>query len=203
MESRNVARRTTQDLVHDIRFAILDELRENGYPGVTFEGVARRARTSKPVIYRRYRSRAHMALDAWTWDSPVNMPKRSRGSLRKDLIAILEALQDYNKKAGVAAFRRMIAEADDELMKDMTESTAEVSRAAVKMALEAAHERGEIRLKSLRPELELLPIVMFRHDIFFRRPSYDSKATAATVDDVLLPIIHALSASADLSATDL
>ena len=34
-----------------------------------------------------------MALDAWTWSSPVKMPKRSKGSLRADLIAILEALK--------------------------------------------------------------------------------------------------------------
>ena len=144
MEERQVARRTTKDLVRDIRLAILEELKENGYPGVTFEGVARRARTSKPVIYRRYSSRAHMALDAWTWNSPVKMPKRSKGSLRKDLIAILEALQTYNKQAGVAAFRRMIAEADDDLMKQMTETTAEMSREAVQMALAAARVRGEI-----------------------------------------------------------
>ncbi|NLC97983.1 MAG: TetR/AcrR family transcriptional regulator [Actinomycetales bacterium] len=197
MEERQVARRTTKDLVRDIRLAILEELKENGYPGVTFEGVARRARTSKPVIYRRYSSRAHMALDAWTWNSPVKMPKRSKGSLRKDLIAILEALQTYNKQAGVAAFRRMIAEADDDLMKQMTETTAEMSREAVQMALAAARVRGEIGDVPLGRALELLPIILFRHDVFFRRPSYEPKATEALVDDVLLPVMTALTGTKD------
>jgi len=192
METRNVTRRQTKVLVHDIRLAILDELKENGYAGVTFEGVARRARTSKPVLYRRYSSRAHMSLDAWTWSSPVKMPKRSKGSLRADLIAILEALQEYNKAAGAAAFRRMIAEADDDLMKEMTEMTAENSRDAIRMALQAAYERGEISGNTLAAPLEFLPIVLFRHDVFFRRPPYDKKATEALVDEILLPVFGAL-----------
>lgn len=197
MEERQVVRRATKELVRDIRLAILEELQENGYPGVTFEGVARRAHTSKPVIYRRYSSRAHMALDAWTWNSPVKMPKRSKGSLRKDLIAVLEALQSYNKQAGVAAFRRMIAEADDDLMKQMTETTAEMSREAVQMALEAAKLRGEIGDVPLGRALELLPIILFRHDVFFRRPSYEPAATEALVDDILLPVMTALTSTAD------
>lgn len=192
MAEKQVVRRGSKVLVRDIRLAILEELQENGYPGVTFEGVARRAHTSKPVIYRRYSSRAHMALDAWTWASPVKMPKRSRGDLRKDLIAILEALQSYNKRAGAAAFRRMIAEADDDLMKHMTESTAEVSREAVRMALTAAQERGELGSRSLAEPLELLPIILFRHDVFFRRPPYEPSATEALVDDVLVPIFTAM-----------
>ena len=138
-----------------------------------------------------------MALDAWTWNSPVKMPKRSKGSLRKDLIAILEALQTYNKQAGVAAFRRMIAEADDDLMKQMTETTAEMSREAVQMALAAARVRGEIGDVPLGRALELLPIILFRHDVFFRRPSYEPKATEALVDDVLLPLFTALAGSKD------
>lgn len=194
MEDKQVVRRGTEVLVRDIRLAILEELHENGYPGVTFEGVARRARTSKPVIYRRYSSRAHMALDAWTWNSPVSMPKRTKGTLRKDLIAILEALQSYNKKAGAAAFRRMIAEADDDLMKQMTETTAEMSREAVQMALVAARLRGEIGEAPLGRALELLPIILFRHDVFFRRPPYESKATEALVDEILLPVMTALAA---------
>jgi AcrR family transcriptional regulator len=37
-----------------IRAATRAELADYGYAGVTFEGVARRAQTSKPVLYRRY-----------------------------------------------------------------------------------------------------------------------------------------------------
>lgn len=193
MDKQRAARRRTVDLVRDIRQAILDELRENGYDGVTFEGVARRAKTSKPVIYRRYRSRAHMALDAWTWSSPLTMPSRTTGSLRGDLIAVMESLQEYNRRAGAPAFRRMIAEADDALMLEMTESTADTAREAVRHFLAAARDRGEIGEGSVSSEFADLPIILFRHDVFFRRPPYSQEATEQHVDNLLLPIIEAAS----------
>ena len=46
-------RRSGEELREAILDAVLCELFDRGYAGLTFDGVAHRAHTSKPVIYRR------------------------------------------------------------------------------------------------------------------------------------------------------
>ncbi|WP_141871564.1 TetR/AcrR family transcriptional regulator [Microbacterium saperdae] len=77
-----------------IRAATIAELTEHGYAGVSFEGVARRAQTSKPVLYRRYSSRAHLVVDAWSDRAPLTLPALGSGSLRGDLIGGCEAVSE-------------------------------------------------------------------------------------------------------------
>ena len=47
---RTHSRRRADDLLAAIDHATRAELEDRGYQGVTFDGVARRARTSKPVL---------------------------------------------------------------------------------------------------------------------------------------------------------
>jgi AcrR family transcriptional regulator len=91
MELPNATRRRNDKLMAAIHEATRAQLAERGYAGVTFEGVARRARTSRSVLYRRYRSRAQMvadALGALRWQ-PDWM---TTGTLRQDLLLILTAI---------------------------------------------------------------------------------------------------------------
>jgi hypothetical protein len=53
MELPNATRRRNDKLMAAIHEATRAQLAERGYAGVTFEGVARRARTSRSVLYRR------------------------------------------------------------------------------------------------------------------------------------------------------
>src|SRR5437660_1497229 len=105
-------RRRADSLVDAIRAATRAELTERGYAGVTFEGVARRARTSKPVLYRRYRSRAHLVFDAI---GPVIMVQ-SQGiatkSLRDDLLTLLRRVTAQLQAYGTDTIRNLIGEAD-------------------------------------------------------------------------------------------
>ena len=59
----------------ELEQAILDaawaELCEVGYTALTIEAVAKRAGTSKPVIYRRWPSRAHLVIAAWARQQPI------------------------------------------------------------------------------------------------------------------------------------
>ncbi|MEU4746994.1 helix-turn-helix domain-containing protein, partial [Actinosynnema sp. NPDC023658] len=59
------SRRRGAQLEQAILDAAWDELCEVGYARLTIEGVAIRAGTSKSVIYRRWGSRAELALAAW------------------------------------------------------------------------------------------------------------------------------------------
>ena len=69
------ARRTNVQVTAAITTAVLDELREVGFAGLTFESVARRAELSKAVLYRRHPTRVSLALAGlafWTAYGQVN-----------------------------------------------------------------------------------------------------------------------------------
>ena len=57
-------RRRGAALVEAIHRAVLEELAEHGYADLTMESVAARARTGKTSIYRRWRTKRDLVLDA-------------------------------------------------------------------------------------------------------------------------------------------
>ncbi len=85
-------RRRDETLISAIRDATYAELEEHGYSGVTFEGVASRAKTSKPVLYRRYRSRAHMVTDALP---TLRYPPARLADFAGNEILTARQMQDY------------------------------------------------------------------------------------------------------------
>jgi AcrR family transcriptional regulator len=79
--------------------AILDaawaELVERGYPELTLEGVAKRAGTSRPVLYRRWPSRTALttaALGRHFAQNPIVVP--DLGSVRDEICLLLRRMSD-------------------------------------------------------------------------------------------------------------
>jgi AcrR family transcriptional regulator len=89
--------------------AVLDEL---GYGRLTLEEVARRAGTTKPAIYRRWRSRQRLVLAA--------LGRRLGGAEAPDTGCTLCDL-DECLKVFVAAFRRMPPDVLGPLFADCTD----------------------------------------------------------------------------------
>src|ERR1035438_10184192 len=126
--SQPATRRRGDALRSDILDVVIDELHDHGYSGVTYDGVARRAHTSKPVLYRRWRSRAHLVLDALTAQLPPVIPAPDTGSQRGDLVALLQLIRTRFGVAGAQTIRGIVADADDELrgvVLDFTDSFAD------------------------------------------------------------------------------
>ncbi|CAN5757512.1 TetR/AcrR family transcriptional regulator [soil metagenome] len=74
--------------------AALELLVEEGYGGMSMEGVASRAGVGKAAIYRRWSSKAELVVDALRgYASDYPMP--DTGDLRADLLAMLEASQSF------------------------------------------------------------------------------------------------------------
>jgi AcrR family transcriptional regulator len=68
--------------------ATLSILLERGYSALTIEGVAAAAGVGRPTVYRRWPSKAALAVAALVHSSRLAIPVRDRGSLRADLIAV-------------------------------------------------------------------------------------------------------------------
>ena len=123
--------------------AVLDQ---SCYGGFTLEDVARRARTTKPAIYRRWGNRQRLMLDALGQRlGEVSAP--DTGCTLCDL--------DECLKLFVAASRRMPPDVigplfadcagDPDLRAAYMSTLFDPPRAAVKETLDRAHARGDLR----------------------------------------------------------
>src|ERR1700742_3803616 len=79
--------------------AILDtawaELSDRGYAGFTMEAVATRAGTSRPVLSRRWPTRAELAVAAighYIKKNPISVPEL--GNVRDELVLLLQKLSE-------------------------------------------------------------------------------------------------------------
>lgn len=79
--TRHQSRITT----HAIHVAVLTELASAGYQGLTMEAVARRARTGKAALYRRWASKQDLVLDALLDVLPEPAQVELSGSVRDNL----------------------------------------------------------------------------------------------------------------------
>ncbi len=180
-----------------IREATRAELAEHGYPGATFEGVARRAKTSKPVLYRRYRSRAHMVVDALLAPPSQTVPASATRSLREDLLTLLDATMDRFHRIGIDTYRSLIADADDELLDIITEQLAELADQTIYRALSDARDRGEIGTADIPDRAATTIVALVRNEVFFTRNPVDQEALTDMLDNVYLPLIDAVSHRSD------
>ena len=84
-------RRRGAALENAITDAAWELLVEQGYNGFTFEAIAARAGTSKPVLYRRWPRREDLLIATLTrhW-RPLEIP--DTGDLRQDALTLLRAV---------------------------------------------------------------------------------------------------------------
>lgn len=108
-------RRRNPESRRAILAATVDLLEEVGYRGLTIEGVAQRAGVGKQTIYRWWRgSKPALVLEAFAQASDERVEPPDTGSVRGDLLAILEpvfALQDDLRHGTALANKTLMAEA--------------------------------------------------------------------------------------------
>ncbi|KQW53580.1 TetR family transcriptional regulator [Nocardioides sp. Root1257] len=91
--------------------ATAELLVEVGYADLTIAAVADRARTTKPAIYRRWRSKAHLVHEAAFPTDADRVQVPSTGSLDTDLRAMVRACVDvFAHPVARAAVPGLIAE---------------------------------------------------------------------------------------------
>src|SRR5579863_7024443 len=75
-----------------IETAALDLLVEQGWSGVTMEGIAVRAGVGKATVYRRWEDREQLLLDSVVHRCAEHVVSPDTGSLRADLIELYNGL---------------------------------------------------------------------------------------------------------------
>jgi AcrR family transcriptional regulator len=176
--------------------AILDAatglLAERGLAGMSIEEVAARAGVGKATIYRRWRSRGALALDAFVREFQGLQPVPDTGTLRGDLLAALRAwVRAVTRTPMGRVLLGLIAEAqhDPALAEAWRRQVMEPLRAQRIVMIKRAVARGEIPA-STDPDvvLDLLYGASYHRLLHGHRPLTD-----AFIHDAVDTIIAGLS----------
>ncbi len=135
--------------------AAVDLLADEGYGGVTMEGVAAKAGVGKATVYRRWPSKSALVVDAVTACKESGCPPADTGSARADLLRFVTAFRDHLRTSDAArVMPALLAELSrsPELAAAFREGFVQPRRARVLEAVRRGVERGEIRAE-VDPEL--------------------------------------------------
>ncbi|MGB7962358.1 MAG: TetR/AcrR family transcriptional regulator C-terminal ligand-binding domain-containing protein [Propionicimonas sp.] len=180
-------RRTNTEVKAAITAAVLAELNEVGFAGLTFEGVARRAALSKAVLYRRHPTRVSLALGALQETAQgVYAEPPMTGSLRTDLLSWLGTAEAQVPRVGAATFRGLVGEASQAELEHVGALMAARAHDVERCIIEPARQRGEIAGDIPAPVTKLF-FTLLRDQTLFGRP--DDHTNTAIVDDVMLPLL--------------
>lgn len=91
--SRRVGRPRSDDRDRAILDAALALLVDDGFAGMSIEGIAARAGVGKTTVYRRWKNKAEVVVEALRAHVCDEMPLPDTGDVRRDLAAMYRAMQ--------------------------------------------------------------------------------------------------------------
>jgi len=173
-----------------VRRAVLDATLElvnaHGLDGVTVAEVAERAGVHETSIYRRWRTRENLTLDALLASADEQLPVPDTGAVREDLLRYATALAAYLTTPPGNALDRALAAAGDDPATAHTRSEYWNTRAALSTQIfTRAVDRGELPPQvDPRLAIEMLVAPLHFKAVFTREP-LDPALPAQLVDLVL------------------
>jgi AcrR family transcriptional regulator len=186
-------RRRGEQLEAAILAAGWDELVEAGYARLTMGSVAARARTSEPVLYRRWANKDQLVLAALEHHRsahPVAAP--DTGTLRGDLLAHLTALSDalagFFAIAAGAAFSGLLADTGMSPARIREQVTGDELLPHRRTVYRRAHARGELDLEAVPAAVLALPFDLVRHDLLLGLEPVAPERIRSIVDVLFLPL---------------
>jgi AcrR family transcriptional regulator len=178
------------DAILDAAFALL---RQVGYDRLTMDAVAVEARASKATIYRHWPGKAELVADAVRCCSSTAADVPDTGSMRGDLLAVMDRMATAMASEDGAVVRSLLAAAPrDPQLSALMRNAAEGKRAVWQVVVERAVARGDISDGADRTDIlaEVAPAVAF-FAVAVNGVAPDESWRRHIVDDVLIPVLTA------------
>ncbi|MEV5710328.1 TetR/AcrR family transcriptional regulator [Actinoallomurus sp. NPDC052274] len=125
--------------------AVIDQLTETGYAGLSVDAVARRAGVHKATLYRRWGTVDGLLLDALTLFADRSVPMPDTGTLDGDLRDLARsALAVLTDRAGQALIRAVVSAGHDSQVAEVIRAFWTGHNTMVARIVERAADRGEL-----------------------------------------------------------
>ena len=185
-------RRRGAELERAILDAAWEQLTAEGYEHFTFDTVAARARTSKPVLYRRWRTREDLLRETVRRRGAADPPAiPDTGTLRGDLLALLAMANTPSNpvRALVSSMLGSYYNQAGPTPAELREAFLSQRGSAVEQVVNRAVERGEIDPARLTPRIVALPFDLFRHEAMMTLELVPDHVLRQIVDDIFIPLV--------------
>jgi AcrR family transcriptional regulator len=192
IEGRKQERRRGTELEDAILEAAWEQLTAEGYGHFTIDTVAARARTSKPVLYRRWKTSEELLHAAIRHRGAVTeVPNPDTGTLRGDFLALL---RNANTLRGDMA--ALLSSMLGSYYNQTGQSPADLRTlffdgrpSATARAIERAVARGEIDPARLTPRIASLPFDLWRNEVMLTLKPVPDHVLRQIVDDIFIPLV--------------
>jgi AcrR family transcriptional regulator len=185
------SRRRGKVLENAIFEIVMRELAETGYVNFSIERVAARAGTSKPVIYRRWPTRAQLVYAALRATRPaLSAQAPDTGTVRGDLLVILRGVSEMMDEVGPEVLFGLISEL---LHERELSPFADVHERTTNMMMDLLARgvgRGEIAAEKITPRVAALPFDLVRYQLMVLQQPLSARDTEEILDQIFLPLVR-------------
>lgn len=187
-------RRRGEELETAILDAAWEQLTDKGWGEFTFESVAARAGTSRPVLYRRWADRGDLlqaTIRHIGAGGPVELP--DTGTLRDDVVTVLSRMSDARASfvAVLTAHLGAYFQETGTSLADLRDLMRRGPRSGMEIILERAAARGEVDITGLPTRVIDLPVTLARNEMLMTLKPVPRAAIVEIVDEVWLPLLRA------------
>lgn len=185
-----MGRRHGAELDTAIKTAVLRLLAAHGPDGVTMEAVATTARTSKPVLYRRWPDRRALLRDTLVGIAATSIPTHDTGSFRGDMLAVLRGWAALFGGDGGPLMRSIVTAvaADPELAATFRDDVIGMRKDEMNALFARGIERGDVRADVPVGILRELGQSVLWHRLLISGDPIDDHLVTQLVDEVLTPL---------------
>ena len=196
MEQSNASRKRGDRLIESIYSAAIEIIRTEGYGNLTFQRVARLARTSRTVLYRRWATPLELIREIMTYRSALALDGdlidkvKDTGSLRSDLLHLITLYQKIYTAVGPETMNAMLFEMsqNNARLPDIKNDIVLRNVQVMEKLVEFAKARGE-HIKTLSDTALALPIDLIRISFLWGRQIMGQTELEKLVDEILLPVL--------------
>jgi AcrR family transcriptional regulator len=185
-------RRHGAELERAILDAAWEQLVAEGYEHFTIDAVAARAQTSKPVLYRRWKTREDLLRATARHRGAADPPAvPDTGTLRGDLLALLSSA-NTTRNPMVALVSSMLGSYYNQTgltPAELREAFLTPRGSVVEQVINRAVERGEVDPARLTPRIINLPFDLFRNEMMMTLTLVPDHVLRQIVDDIFIPLV--------------
>ncbi|WP_254904766.1 TetR/AcrR family transcriptional regulator [Clostridium tyrobutyricum] len=196
-ETNKNVRKRGNVLLESIYDATVEVIKEVGYVNLTFQQIAKAAKTSRTVIYRRWATKFDLIREIKEYKKSIVLDGelfdkiQKTESLREDLLQMITLYQKVYMEVGheiMSAFLFELSQNNDKIA-EIKIIAKEKNIMIMKKLLEFARERGD-KIKKVSNETLVLPFDLIRIENVMWKSEIDESRLASLVDEILLPVFR-------------
>jgi AcrR family transcriptional regulator len=193
-EAGRNTRRRGDALTESIYNATEEVIKEVGYANLTFQQIARAAKTSRTVMYRRWETpfdliREIMVYKLNVLDDELIDKIEDTGSLREDLLQLLTLYEGLHTAVGPEIMNALLFELgqNNEKFLQIAANAKAKNISVMRKLLGFAKARGE-KIKEVSDTTLILPFNLVRTEYLQHKGHVNANQRKLWVDEILLPV---------------